>query len=190
MRTCRSVGRNAACRPDSARAGVLSRHSRLMFCAPGGGNTLLAPIGPTRFRTAFRTTIIGFAASSLLPARAGEVSGRTCWRAGKAFAPPPPSRPSSSSGCWIWSRCCCSSALRAVRRRRGRQPTRRTRAREGRRRSGRRGRRSSVAAVFFALAGHPGTARRDDATHRARAARRRWPAPSRASSRPSQRGWP
>ena len=34
---------------------------------------LLAPIGPTRFSTAFRTTIIGFAASALLPARAGEV---------------------------------------------------------------------------------------------------------------------
>jgi uncharacterized protein (TIRG00374 family) len=34
---------------------------------------LLAPIGPTHFRTAFRTTVIGFAATSLLPARAGEV---------------------------------------------------------------------------------------------------------------------
>ncbi len=35
--------------------------------------SLLAPIGPTHFRTAFRTTVIGFAASFLLPARAGEV---------------------------------------------------------------------------------------------------------------------
>jgi uncharacterized protein (TIRG00374 family) len=34
---------------------------------------LLAPIGPTRFSTAFQTTTIGFAASFLLPARAGEV---------------------------------------------------------------------------------------------------------------------
>jgi glycosyltransferase 2 family protein len=34
---------------------------------------LLAPLGPTRFATAFRTTVIGFAASFLLPARAGEV---------------------------------------------------------------------------------------------------------------------
>jgi uncharacterized protein (TIRG00374 family) len=34
---------------------------------------LLAPIGPTRFFTALTTTVIGFAASSLLPARAGEV---------------------------------------------------------------------------------------------------------------------
>lgn len=34
---------------------------------------LLAPLGPTRFRVAFRTTIIGFAASFVLPARAGEV---------------------------------------------------------------------------------------------------------------------
>jgi glycosyltransferase 2 family protein len=34
---------------------------------------LLAPIGPTRFRVAFETTVIGFMASFLLPARAGEV---------------------------------------------------------------------------------------------------------------------
>jgi len=34
---------------------------------------LLAPLGRTHFRTAFRTTVIGFAASFLLPARAGEV---------------------------------------------------------------------------------------------------------------------
>jgi hypothetical protein len=35
--------------------------------------SLLAPIGPTRFSNAFRTTVIGFAASFFLPARAGEV---------------------------------------------------------------------------------------------------------------------
>lgn len=34
---------------------------------------LLLAIGPARFSTAFRTTVIGFAASFLLPARAGEV---------------------------------------------------------------------------------------------------------------------
>ncbi|MCC7032698.1 MAG: flippase-like domain-containing protein [Acidobacteria bacterium] len=34
---------------------------------------LLAPLGPTRFGVAFRTTVIGFAASAVLPARAGEV---------------------------------------------------------------------------------------------------------------------
>jgi uncharacterized protein (TIRG00374 family) len=34
---------------------------------------LLAPIGPTHFWTALQTTFIGFAASFLLPARAGEV---------------------------------------------------------------------------------------------------------------------
>ena len=34
---------------------------------------LLAPIGPTHFSVAFRTTVIGFAATFLLPARAGEV---------------------------------------------------------------------------------------------------------------------
>jgi glycosyltransferase 2 family protein len=34
---------------------------------------LLAPIGHTHFANAFRTTVVGFAASFLLPARAGEV---------------------------------------------------------------------------------------------------------------------
>ena len=34
---------------------------------------LLNPIGPTRFRTVFRTTVIGFAALGLLPARAGDL---------------------------------------------------------------------------------------------------------------------
>jgi glycosyltransferase 2 family protein len=34
---------------------------------------LLEPLGKTRFQTAFRATVIGFAASSVLPARAGEV---------------------------------------------------------------------------------------------------------------------
>jgi len=34
---------------------------------------LLHPIGPTRFRTAFRTTVIGFAALGVLPARAGDL---------------------------------------------------------------------------------------------------------------------
>jgi uncharacterized protein (TIRG00374 family) len=34
---------------------------------------LLTPVGPTRFRTAFRATVIGFAALGVLPARAGDV---------------------------------------------------------------------------------------------------------------------
>ena len=34
---------------------------------------LVAPIGPTRFRTAFRATIIGFAALTLLPFRVGDL---------------------------------------------------------------------------------------------------------------------
>ena len=34
---------------------------------------LLAPIGPTRFAVAFETTVIGFAANSLIPGRVGEV---------------------------------------------------------------------------------------------------------------------
>lgn len=35
--------------------------------------SLLAPIGPTRFLNALATTVMGFAASAVLPARAGEV---------------------------------------------------------------------------------------------------------------------
>ena len=35
--------------------------------------SLLAPIGGASFGNAFRTTVIGFAATFLLPARAGEV---------------------------------------------------------------------------------------------------------------------
>ena len=34
---------------------------------------LLAPVGHTRFRTVFRTTVIGFAALAILPARVGDV---------------------------------------------------------------------------------------------------------------------
>jgi uncharacterized protein (TIRG00374 family) len=35
--------------------------------------TMLRPLGPARYGVAFRTTVIGFAANALLPARAGEV---------------------------------------------------------------------------------------------------------------------
>ena len=38
-----------------------------------GGSICSRPIGPTHFGVAFRTTVIGFAGSFLLPARAGEV---------------------------------------------------------------------------------------------------------------------
>ena len=34
---------------------------------------MLAPLGPTHFGVAFRATVIGFAASFVLPARAGEI---------------------------------------------------------------------------------------------------------------------
>jgi uncharacterized membrane protein YbhN (UPF0104 family) len=34
---------------------------------------LLEPLGPTSFANAFRATAVGFAATSILPARAGEV---------------------------------------------------------------------------------------------------------------------
>jgi uncharacterized protein (TIRG00374 family) len=53
---------------------------------------LLGPLGPTRFSTVFRTTVIGFAASAVLPARAGEVirpyllARREGLRATSAFA--------------------------------------------------------------------------------------------------------
>ena len=38
--------------------------------------SLLAPIGPTRYSVAFATTVIGFAANSLIPGRVGEVLAR------------------------------------------------------------------------------------------------------------------
>lgn len=44
-----------------------------MVCRAIRWQYLLAPIGHARFRPAFRTTTIGFAASGVLPARAGEV---------------------------------------------------------------------------------------------------------------------
>jgi hypothetical protein len=54
---------------------------------------LLQPLGPARFRTAFRTTVIGFMATFLLPARVGEVlraPGAGSASAGSTPAPPPP----------------------------------------------------------------------------------------------------
>ena len=53
---------------------------------------LLEPIGHTQFSTAFRATVMGFAASSLLPGRVGEVlrpwvlARRESWSATAAFA--------------------------------------------------------------------------------------------------------
>src|SRR6266404_6183207 len=44
---------------------------------------LLEPLGPTSFASAFRATAVGFAASSVLPARAGEVI-RPCFLARQA----------------------------------------------------------------------------------------------------------
>ena len=57
---------------------------------------LLEPLGKTRFWVAFRTTVIGFAASFVLPARAGEVlrpyllAKQENLPATAAFATPPP----------------------------------------------------------------------------------------------------
>jgi uncharacterized protein (TIRG00374 family) len=42
-------------------------------CRTARWQVMLAPIGPTRFGVALRATLIGFAASFVLPARAGEV---------------------------------------------------------------------------------------------------------------------
>lgn len=53
-------------------AGVIATGFTYVFRA-WRWQSLLAPIGPTRFATAFKTTVIGFAASFFLPARAGEV---------------------------------------------------------------------------------------------------------------------
>jgi uncharacterized membrane protein YbhN (UPF0104 family) len=58
---------------------------------------LLAPIGRARFGPAFRTTIIGFTASFLLPARIGEVLRPYRSRVTNGSTRRPRSRRSSSS---------------------------------------------------------------------------------------------
>jgi uncharacterized protein (TIRG00374 family) len=60
---------------------------------------LLGSIGPTRFRTAFRTTVIGFAASFLLPARAGDVLRPYLLARQEGLNASAASRRSSSNGC-------------------------------------------------------------------------------------------
>ena len=67
---------------------------------------LLEPLGRTSFANAFRATAVGFAASAVLPARAGEVIrpyflARQAPPAGAASPRPAPSRRSFSSGCSI-----------------------------------------------------------------------------------------
>lgn len=71
---------------DVSRVWHAMRGARLDLLAAGVGLTLvsyivraerwqylLEPLGPTRFSMAFRATVIGFAASTVLPARAGEI---------------------------------------------------------------------------------------------------------------------
>ncbi|MGD9906154.1 MAG: lysylphosphatidylglycerol synthase transmembrane domain-containing protein [Vicinamibacterales bacterium] len=60
-----------------ARLGLVAAGVGCLFfgyaCRTARWQVMLAPIGPTRFAVALRATIIGFAASFVLPARAGEV---------------------------------------------------------------------------------------------------------------------
>ncbi|MGE0359723.1 MAG: lysylphosphatidylglycerol synthase transmembrane domain-containing protein [Vicinamibacterales bacterium] len=60
-----------------ARLGLVAAGVGLLFfgyaCRTARWQVMLMPIGPTRFAVALRATIIGFAASFVLPARAGEV---------------------------------------------------------------------------------------------------------------------
>ena len=48
--------------------------------ARGAGSTCWRPIGPTRFRTAFRTTVIGFAALASCRRAPATSCARICWR--------------------------------------------------------------------------------------------------------------
>ena len=71
---------------------------------------LLAGLGPTRFSVAFRATVIGFAASFLLPARAGEfLRPYLLAKNEKLQRHRRRSRRSSSSACSTWRRCWCCS---------------------------------------------------------------------------------
>ena len=60
-----------------ARLGLVAVGVALLFfgyaCRAARWQVMLAPLGPTRFAVALRATVIGFAASFVLPARAGEV---------------------------------------------------------------------------------------------------------------------
>lgn len=62
---------------------------------------LLLPLGRPHFGSVLRTTVIGFAATSLLPARAGEVVRPYLLARREDSAPRRRSRPSSSSDCSI-----------------------------------------------------------------------------------------
>ena len=72
---------------------------------------LLHPLGHTRFWVAFRTTVIGFAASFILPARAGEVLRPYLLARESGCRRRPRLRRSSSSACSIWWRCSSCSAV-------------------------------------------------------------------------------
>ena len=61
----RADGRLLACRARHDGMNLVLRAFRWQY--------LLAPLGHAGFRNAFRATAIGFAASTVLPARAGEV---------------------------------------------------------------------------------------------------------------------
>ena len=64
---------------------------------------LLEPIGRPAFQNAFRATTVGFAASTVLPARAGEVIRPTsCPARTRGLARRGRSRQSSSSACSTW----------------------------------------------------------------------------------------
>ena len=73
-RTSPTCGRRSvSARVDLLILGFCLRDARRTGPGRCAGSYLLAPIGPTRFRTVFRATVIGFAALAILPARAGDV---------------------------------------------------------------------------------------------------------------------
>ena len=71
---------------------------------------LLRPIGPTRLRVAFRTTVIGFAANTILPARVGEFVRPYLLARSEGLSVPAALRPLSSNVSSTSSRCSCCSA--------------------------------------------------------------------------------
>ena len=187
----RRVGRNPARRRPAARARACRHAGDLRACGPLRWQYLLAPIGPTRFSTAFRTTVIGFAASFLLPARAGRGAAAVSAGAAGAVA-------ADRGVCDHHSRAAAGPGYRpaAVRRlRRARRSgvavgrSRAVRAGQGRRPAGARPRRWRGSAVFFVLAGHPGAARAPRAAGSSGCCRRSSRGPSPGSSKPSRRGW-
>ena len=111
MRTSPTCGRRRAAPTPGCSVGGGHRDLAVPTCsAPGGGSRCSRRIGPTRFATAFTTTVIGLPPASFCRPGPARSSAPTCSPGRKGCRRPPRSRRSSSNVCSTWRSCCCSSA--------------------------------------------------------------------------------